>query len=385
MKHLVKFRYSILSFIFIFLLIEPNAFTGINAVNVAYGVFALAIFIFCCLKYIIKKYRPSIPTIVLSAFRVFLMLITLINHGDIIKVGYDSLKFINILMLCDMARYDGKLNEFLTSMFYVFAILLLINVTTKSFMIENFYRPFLGIRTRCVDYILPLMLSGLLLINKKIKIYKLILIILGFIIGLTNLIIFNVTTGYVALALILITFLLLNIKGFSKVFNNKVLFVGALILIVLITFVRVQVYFNDLIELFTGKDATFTFRTEIWDKSYTLIKDNLIFGHGFINDGDFIPLWGRNWQAHSTILQLTYDSGLFGLILMLAYVLISMWDNKKTTKNYKTIICSAFCFCLLFISIVEIYSYYLIFYFIFAITYNVNKQESNEEIICKSK
>lgn len=82
-----------------------------------------------------------------------------------------------------------------------------------------------------------------------------------------------------------------------------------------------------------------SYRMFIWKRTITLIKERPIFGHGPDN---FYPVfsdhfaeesWEKHGQdydkAHNEYLQVWFDSGLLGLLSLLAFYLLAIWGARK--------------------------------------------------------
>lgn len=363
---------STLEFLMVFFLFEPTFLKQYKLINVVYGAIGLVIFAISIIMYITYVKKFSLPLIVLVCFRGVETIMTIANDGDIFKSCYNSITFLSIFIIGEVVFKQGRAIKFIKNISCTLIILLTFNLGLQWIGISNF----LGIRTRITDFCLPLIFCLWLefALSKHINLYK---FILASIITMLNLIYYNVTTAWIAIFLILIIYLIMSIQDLKKIFTKKFFLITCSSLVILILVFNIQEYFSVLLVKITGKNATFSNRTLIWDLSYAYIKEKVFMGHGLVNNGDFVYIWSSYTQAHNTYLQILYDTGIVGLIMFAVYFISS--SIKKASNEIVEKIITAFLACLIVIMIVEVYYYYLFFYIITTIAYCVGKYPINDK------
>lgn len=372
MKNMKKSFNYIINFVLILSLFEPTLFVKYKYLNIIFIVGACVSLFFAIYK-LIKIKKINIITCELIILRILYLANTIINNGDILKVGYQSLIFIALFIYAEIYYRQKRLNVFLSIISKICRIYLLINIVTFVLFPnglyayeENIY--FLGYRTRFTEYaFLLLMLSiieNYINPNRKKLLFSLSLIIL-------NILLPHISTAIVGLIVTIIFFFLFFYN--EKKINFKFLFWIALIVNLLIVIFRIQTLFSFFIENILHKTVSLTYRTVIWDMSYPYIFDtNFLWGHGYPINGNFI-LWEKiYWQAHNQILQLLYEVGLIGTIIFfhICYMVYNKLEKNYNKQKSKIFITIALVLCaFLIMMITEIYGYYIPFYVVLIIGY----------------
>ena len=254
----------------------------------------------------------------------------------------------------------------------------MINIITYVFVPKGLYGGklyFLGIRTRFTDYSIALI--ALVFIERAISNIKKSRFILIITIALLNIILPFIATAIIGVVVFGIMLIILN-KG-VKISNKTIVTVFIIINILVVGF-RIHTIFQGIIEDVLGKTMSLSGRTDIWDKSFAIIKDKMWFGHGYNNDGCFVMINNLLRQAHNQLLQGLYDGGIVSTVVFLGllYSVAQKLDhNKGNQVNYIiTSILSAY--YLMMIS--EIYAYYPQFFVILIIGYNIHKIVKSKEV-----
>lgn len=355
---------ELIEYLLIFFLFEPTIFVKSNILNYTFVLLSCVSFINIIIITFKSKYINYI-TIELIIIRIIYIGMTLIFKGDILKVGYQSIVFIALLLYAYYFYKNNKFDKFIMKIKNIFGLYLVINLVTYIICPEGIGNEsrmfFLGYRTRFTEYAIVMILLSILsynlnLITKKCLIFELIICFL-------NIFLPTISTAIVGIIILFVTYLIsLRIKNI----NYRVLFIVGILMNLLIVFFRIQNVFSFIIEQILKKSLTLTNRTQIWDASYKYIFDkNFFIGHGYPIDGNFIYTFGTFWQSHNQILQMLYEVGLFGTILFNDILLKSLKEietpNANLKKKYFAWIGSTFvAFSIMMIT--EIYSYYMPFY-----------------------
>lgn len=160
-------------------------------------------------------------------------------------------------------------------------------------------------------------------------------------------------------------------KG-SKVLNLKIYYSIALLFFVLVVLLRVQDHLSFLIQDILNRDLTFTGRTYIWDYAIESISNNKIFGIGIY---DFALRLSRTgvYHAHCTLLNITFEAGILGLISYFSIWILSVVKSEKYKSNKYIYLTSYFIFIFLIITLVEFYVKDIMFITLIGMIYNLSK------------
>lgn len=184
----------------------------------------------------------------------------------------------------------------------------------------------------------------------------------------------SVTTSVAVVVIALYYFIARNNKFLSSLSSVLMLTV---VVLVFLDFVLSDIdvlgnqsfleYFFD----YTGKDSSFSGRSEVWSHSISLILSNPVSGVG-LYAGDMARSILNVYNAHNILLDLLLVGG-FLLLVPIAFLvcdLICKMKNSLMPYYYygEVFILNVFLLMLQF----EVYSYYVIFLFIFVIYYSIN-------------
>ena len=255
-------------------------------------------------------------------------------------------------------------------MFVFFFIVVFINFISLTFFPDGLFYDdrgikgdnfFLGNYNIFITYILPAILSGYLYYEKSFGRLK----IPFFILCITAILSFwsrSVTSlfGFV----IIISFLLFfNRKLWRFIFNNYI-YIGTFLVAIfsLVIFPNNSPLFK-IIASITGKDVTFTGRTDIWQHAINKISESPLIGYGYQTSEINIEWLGsiHALHPHNLILGFTYETGLIGFSIVL---IIFMMVLHKLTQIYPGKIkwfLGISIFALLVMSLFEFYSRKFIF------------------------
>lgn len=373
---------KLISIALVIFLFEPNIFVKIKFLNYIFIVGIVLTFAACLYSYWSRDVKISNIIVLLIIHRLLMMIPTMINDGDIIKWGYQSILSVSILMIVDLYSQKKEFNKILNWFQNIFFVYLVINYLTIIFfpngIIKDFpFIKFIGIRTRITDYAYPLIFMSCINFKNRKKMG-----IMSIAISLLNIIQEWVSTAIAGLIITIGVYLLLKLFNTSKKIqiNSRIIITIALLICVSVTFFRIQKLFAVFIEDILNKNITLTGRTNIWDLSYKYIEEHIFFGHGYINDGNFVLYNRELWQAHNQIIQTLYECGGIGLFLLILifYKVANKLENKNiSVENYNISIAFFAGFIIMLIS--EIYLYYPMAYVLFAIMINLNQLEVSKK------
>lgn len=194
---------------------------------------------------------------------------------------------------------------------------------------------------------------------------------------LTVLLCGSVTTS-VGLLLLLLYSLFLR----SKVLLSKLAVIAMIFVLIFVFFDFILTSMNifgntSFLERFfefTGKDSTFSGRTTVWEMSIYLFLHNSFSGIG-LYAGENAKFFLGAFNSHNILLDLLLVGGLllFVPVLLLITNLIRLMRRKLADYYYYGII---FCFeVYLLMMQFEVYSYYMLFLFLFLMYYSLQIRE----------
>lgn len=366
---------NFMEFLMILFLFEPTIMVKFDFLN--YGYVFLGCISFVYIIYKLMKYgKTNNITITVIIFQLIYLGITIVNNGDILKVGYLSIVIVSIMLYAFFFDQENRFSVFIYYLKQIFLCYLFINLITYIVFpkgIGQFSRMyFLGYRTRFTEY--SILLIVLSIISKSLNINDTKKTFFEILIAVLNILLPKVSTAIVG---VIILFLVQKICVRIKNVNYRTIFLLFLIINLLVVFFRIQIYFSYIIEDLLGKSVSLTNRTMIWDASYKYIFDNnLIFGHGYQANGNFVYIYGTYWQSHNQILQLLYEVGFIGIGLFYYIVLYSLKQLETDDFYNKKKICSWIGAAFISFSVMmitEIYSYYIPFYVLITLAIYTNK------------
>lgn len=370
--------YNIFLFtIMIAILFEPILFIKYSFFNYLY-IFGSVISLILILLITIKKNVKIDALIVLIILlRLMILIPTIIySNGDFMKWGYLSIIVVTLFLILNyICRINYRLTTYI--LFCIFFILLFFNLVSYVFFPNGIYYDsnsfqslfLLGIRTRFTDYAY----TGLVLteLNYTYRIISKKVYFLSLVVCLLNVLLPKISTAIIAFLLFFIIKTLLQKNKFKRFITYNRGLIMAMSLNVSIIVFNVQKIFNNLFVKFFNKTANLTGRTDIWDKSWEIIFQKPFLGYGTRNDGSFIYIRDKMWQAHNQIIQTLYDGGIIGVILFL-FLLYKCGENLKLKGSKNDITKIIFISGLtgfFIIMITEINSYYLPLYLVLFLGY----------------
>lgn len=156
----------------------------------------------------------------------------------------------------------------------------------------------------------------------------------------------------------------------------------------MIVFVRIQDRFSSMIYELTGKDATFTARTVLWDLAIRLIRNRLWLGYGQSNVIGRYNVQTNDiafWAAHNGILDLLLVGGI---PLLFAYCFYLLYCAHQAEKNggYVSQCCMAGWFSFSILLLVEYYemSRYFVLITLFMV-YSESLEKLKDELRCEGE
>lgn len=340
-----------------------------NVGRVVSGVLIFVILLSC------RSVKLKATSALLIMLQVQLFVSTLVNGLPVYDVFLRMVSVTCIVLLINFMSERDPLKA-LKTVFVCMAIFILLNLTTVIFFPEGLYHMgaerkyyFLGHVNVCILYILPAIVTALLLWNVQyghgIKVLCFGVIMTGMI---TEIIVWS-ATSLVALVL----FILLlggrkiweNIKGVN-VFTSFLSAVGVTLLIV---FFKIQYWFDILIEDILKRSMDFTRRLRMWDLTIRYIREKPWMGYGVENIAiRAFKIGGPN--AHNFFWELLYQGGMIALLIWLLAVFFLAIELGKCRSTFAFTVISAAIMCAMVMGITESALGLTIFYLLLSLGAN---------------
>lgn len=264
--------------------------------------------------------------------RIYLVIVTLVQAGDVYACLRDSFLIISITLLYDFAIKMDK-NAFLKSQFYCLSIVILINFITillypygmeNSAALVNSRVWFLGFYNSYTQYFIPALLFGYLLrltTERRIIIY-----VMTAVMYMST---FRIWAAGSVLSLAIMGIVYLFLKHENIVLNYYSYWIIQVVFYFVVVVKKSYQYFLWLIDGVLGRYVSLLSRIYVWDVTRGMIRQHIWFGHGVRADAVRIQEYGiATWAryAHNLLLEILYQGGLFYLGL---YVLIIILAGKN--------------------------------------------------------
>lgn len=352
--------------------IGPSYMTKVSFFNTLFAI----IKIFCTIILLLKKnLKINTNDIVVLLFIAIYSIANIYNGLGIVAVIERYLSWIVITFLIEVyMKKDYKVFIGYTST--ILSCLVIINFISILMNPVNYYNNltrvhFLGFDNDNVPVLLLAVYFNIfnIMLNKKGK-----LVYLSIITAIISSILVWSANGIIGISMVMLYLLIIRKiwKKGSKVLNLKIYYSIALLFFVLVVLLRVQDHLSFLIQDILNRDLTFTGRTYIWDYAIESISNNKIFGIGIY---DFALRLSRTgvYHAHCTLLNITFEAGILGLISYFSIWILSVVKSEKYKSNKYIYLTSYFIFIFLIITLVEFYVKDIMFITLIGMIYNLSK------------
>lgn len=352
--------------------IGPSYMTKVSFFNTLFAI----IKIFCTIILLLKKnLKINTNDIVVLLFITIYSIANIYNGLGIVAVIERYLSWIVITFLIEVyMEKDYKVFIGYTST--ILSCLVIINFISILMNPVNYYNNltrvhFLGFDNDNVPVLLLAVYFNIfnIMLNKKGK-----LAYLSIITAIISSILVWSANGIIGISMVMLYLLIIRKiwKKSSKVLNLKIYYSIALLFFVLVVLLRVQDHLSFLIQDILNRDLTFTGRTYIWDYAIESISNNKIFGIGIY---DFALRLSRTgvYHAHCTLLNITFEAGILGLISYFSIWILSVVKSEKYKSNKYIYLTSYFIFIFLIITLVEFYVKDIMFITLIGMIYNLSK------------
>lgn len=318
------------------LLIQPQYFGTIDAIDRVYDIALPLLFIYLIYKHITLGIFNN-ALFFQSLFYVTIAIPTIIHSGDI---GALTIVVLQVMTLSMFANYGC--NAYGVSFLYiagsVYFLLALVNLVTMFFFPSGLFNLeavehswFLGHKNTLIKYLIPGLYSfGLasLIERQKFRITWYIYLVVAVITTLIG----GSSTSLVALFVFSVCYFVRNKQWKAiKIVNFYAPLIYNFAFFVLIVVFRMQDKFAYLIENVLGKQLTLTGRTDLWDRMLLCIAVRPLNGYGLEATTmiqERLEYW--NVSAHNILTDYLYEGGI--LCIAVLFLLFAI-----TKKNLDTV------------------------------------------------
>jgi len=381
LEKLKKYLFNNLIFatIILTILFKPYFFSLNSIVNNLFNIASIFVCLIIIYIYIARK-KINKFFILIGLYCLILLLSTIINNSGLIYLIYKLFRFTGFVFYIDILLDENKENFFkpFLSYFSVFNILNFFTILINNNRNVN-RNYFLGYDND-LAIILTMGCFILLIYNigfkhdKKVKL----VIFLNYVISVISAFLVRSATIKISILLFLVCVIIYIFRKIFKklrfIFNYKMYLFVAIISFLLIVFGNIQNNFVGALNLL-GRDTTFTGRTEIWQETIDVVKENFVIGTGYMAMDTRLQKM-KIYHAHSTYLNVFLETGVIGAVLYLI-ILISLQKFLRNIKEDKIkLILEIAIFTYLIITIFEVYIYieYFITLLLLITNYSTNKK-----------
>lgn len=333
-----KRAYNIALFVFFvaFVCLEPNSICIIAPyLDKLYYILQIVSFILIMLWFAISRTRLNQVSLFILLYYAVICLITLYIHQELQNFR-DLIRIVTLTMLVDIG-YGKNSKKLLYGLLFVFNIISFMNLMSFFMFPNGMYfldgnRDYwlLGYKNFPIRFLLPgLCISFLYSLKTENKILSLGSAIYLIMFSL-NVIFIKSGTANVGFSTFLLLNLLFSTNRYPKWINVTSMACITFVLFLLIYFMKIQNLFEYLIVDVLGKSMDFSGRTDVWERAFDTIKNNLLTGVGWLSDyNDFLR---PHTHAHQYWLQIVLSGGLLSLIPH-SCIFISASKQLNRTRN----------------------------------------------------
>lgn len=359
------FKNQIVVIFLIFVFFEPDFIKYIPIVHDTFSYIRVFLATWVFLYYIINKKSISLISILIIIFYFILFLTSIYKNGAIFNLLSISIPIIGFILFLE-ALIDRDMTLTLKYLNIAFSLIVYLNlfflIVYPEGIINHYFttsnsatKHFLGNRNQFASILFPAIAVSVLYshyyynkLNNQTK-----LLILS--VAITLIKVWS-ATALMGLFLIIIYLIFFYKKERQKFITAKRLSVFYILIFFGIIVFRQQEMFSFLIEDILGKDLSFSTRTDIWDRTFDMIRHSFLFGYGQIEGSRYIVYSAfKQRDAHNIFLQICLKGGLVSLLLFISIITRTVF-KLDSEKNDLSIILSFFIFTMFIVMLMEVFS-----------------------------
>lgn len=250
-------------------------------------------------------------------------------------LSYIFIFFFVLFLFNYYENQDYKKIEKILMYIYIVSSALIIPIYIYSLFSTNLlgYQLYFGERLRLLSdnphqlssYIGPIVILGLKYFSRNLFTFKNILLSINTII-LTSIGISTLsTTFYIAIIISLIIVIVLNVRNYTRIFNNYKYLVSSISCAMLILILSILFFRLDLIYNIFLSDENGVGRIMLWISAVYLSLQNYFFGYGF---GTVIPISSNiiaTSEAHNLLLDILLKGGILPAVLLFILFIYTLY------------------------------------------------------------
>lgn len=300
---------------------KPSLVTQSAMLSLIYNIAQVIVSVFVMFDYI-KKKKFSHNILIIIFMEAILFISSLMNGLDMIDIIKNIIQTVILCMLIeDLAKKNIKI--LFKALKLIFNILLFINfifVIKYPFGIRvGLYNSWLlGAKNAQIMYILPAIFCTYIdgfIVNMRNK-KSIVEFLFVLFISSYTLYVVQSSTSIIVLLIFTLLMIMSNSKFYAQIGMKFITMLYIIVFLFVIVF-QSQTFFSTwLFDLF-DKDATFTGRTKIWERSIEYIKEKPYLGYG-LEPSEIRIIKMNNISAlncHNMLLEILYDGGIILFII----------------------------------------------------------------------
>lgn len=381
MCHISKRRNMLLliSVIVLFTIIEPVYLSKIELLHNLYKICKIVIAACVLAYFIIVKRKTNVYILLVVAFKLSDIISTILNRGAIYECLKRSAYILALaLFMSIMIEIDSRV--LLKAFSVVLGLYVHVNMLTRVLYPDGLYVAELQGYKNCWFLGYDNLAATIIILAQTVSIFRIVayksrammwdksVVVSGAVFLFWQ----QIATGILAECLFFFIVILMRNPAARKTVGKARLFVvGMFGLFIVLQFFSVQQN-GAIAELFarSGKDATFMWRMNLWKKVWEDMGAAWPFwGFGVHEELDYMKKFGSVTVSHfhCNYLQVVYESGIIGIILLFAmfYYAARCFDSRK--KEYPSMMILSGLTAIMLIWQVEAY-FTVTTYFIIALT-----------------
>lgn len=311
--------------------LNPAYLNQLNIVGTFIDIWRVLSFGFIVGLYFWKRKMPSKIAICIEIMLIYIWTLTVIFGGAVLQYSKTVFAITSIVLLYDyFLEYNPKV--FVSVQLLCFEIIIYINLLTEIIFPDGLFLSvsdtnnfsswknwFLGFYNMHTQYFIPALMLAYLyadITNKWVRAY-----LLTFIIWISALLVWS---GGVLLSLVSMTIVYILFKKRTRLFNYYNYWIMQIGFFIFIICLKFQNVFGWLIDGILHKGDSLKGRMQLWDKTLTLISNNLIWGQGYKIPKVREMEVGMSWasHAHNLVLEVLYRGGFIYMAMFIVCIII---------------------------------------------------------------
>ena len=386
----VLFLFAILRYLFPYYI--KKVVESVYIVDLSFEILTVGLII---LLFILNNKFPKPSIIIIAAIYLWFFITTLINGGNIYIAFIHGAQLVMLCVLMDIVTDNEDMIEpFLrvvrdvTLLFYIinFFVMILLPDGIPSISVGTSYPWYLyGNVNATIKYIMPGLCASLILDSRKKRIISVPSVIM-----IAGIIVTAFTVYFTATAVIGDLIVIAWVFG-HKLFEKRKWKLYAAAFLMVFVFETVVVFGTrgsgvlPYITAIFHKDATFSGRTPLWVRTCSEFVQKPVSGYGYRSYDELFSAVGNGYGCHNYYLDIMYQRGIIGLVLILALFItpiVCCWKKKVESRSVYILIGICIAYAVMFLA-EPFYDYEFLFIPIFYVLYSLSFKNKSRALIPK--